>query len=307
MSEVVATPSAPAEQAPATEHSAESAVSATSQQPVATDKIKVKIDGKEMSITPSVLKSIAAELGTTEDDFIKNYGTQASATRKSQEIAKLRREIDSEKGEIQNMFNDLKGDPEKLWDMMKQLGHDPDKAAEDRVWKRIQYEKMSPEARLAMTEKQRADLAEQRLKDIEAENASKLSKAEASAAEEEIESDVMKVLELSKRKAEPSLIRRVAEIYESYMLAHKTKPTHEFVVKRLRDVRRQEFNEDLESTDIEELMNTLPKGFITKLQSHLVSKARSSSLPSHSPSTNASSPGKAKTERQTIDQFFKNL
>ncbi len=311
MSEVAATPSAPAEQASAPE-SVQGDIdskSDPSSQPtaLAAGKIKVKIDGKEMTISQSALKTIAAELGTSEEAFIRDFGTSANATRKTQEIAKLRREVEADKARLQEDISRLKSDPKVLWQLAKELGHDPEALAEERVWEKIQYEKLSPEKREALAEKQRADAAEQRLKDLEAAENEKTSKAASQAAEQEIEQDVMKVLELTKRKAEPALIRRVAEIYESYMLAKKTKPSHEYVVNKLRDLRRQEFAEDLAGTDIEELMNNLPQDFISKFQSHLVSKARSRDLPSHTPSGSAPSQPKAKSERVTIDQFFKNL
>ncbi len=292
MSEVATAPSAPAEQAPAPE-SVESQQVDSKLEPTTVAKRKIKVDKEEFEVT--------------DEELVRGYQSTASATRKAQEVAKLRKEVEADRAEMQSLFNSLKQDPKEFWKLAKQLGHDPEKLAEEMVWEKIQYEKMSPEARQALSEKQRADLAEQRLKDIEAENAANLSKADAQAAEQEIEADVMTVLELTKRKADPSLIRRVAEIYESYMLAKKTKPSHDYVVQKLRDVRRQEFTEDLAGTDIEELMSTLPPEFISRLQAHLVQKARSSNLPNHTPSGSAPSKATAKTERQTIDQFFKSL
>ncbi len=226
----------------------------------------VKIDGKEVAISQAALKTLVEELGTTEEAFIRDFGTSANATRKAQEAAKLRREVDQDKAQIQAMIDGFKGDPENLWKFMEQLGHDPEKLAEERVWKKIQYEKLSPEAREAIAEKRRADAAEKALADLKKGDEDKKAKADADAAEQEIEDDVLGVIEMTKRKADPGLVRRVAEIYESYMLAHKTKPSRDFVLTRLRDMRRQELAEDLEGTDIEVLMNTLPKGFINKLQ-----------------------------------------
>lgn len=310
MSEAIATPSAPAvDQASTPSESSQPSGEKVSVSPGGvTDKVKIKLDGKEVAVDSSAIKRVCEDLGITEETFLRDYGTSASATRKAQETAKLRKEVEAEKAQLQEAINGLKNDPEALWNLMQKLGHDPERLAEERVWKKIQYEKMSPEAREAMSEKQRADAAEQRLKDIEDAEASKNSKALAQAAEAEIESDVLKVLELSKRKAEPGLIRRVAEIYESYMLAKKTKPSHEYVVGKLRDLRRQEFTEDLSGTDIEELANTLPKEFLSRLQDHLVKKARTRDLPNITPSGSApSTTPKQKPERVTIDQFFKNL
>lgn len=305
MSEAAVAPSASVEQAPSNEVS-DSPVQPSAAKPAEVQKVKLKIDGKEVSVDQAALKKIAEELGTTEEFFVRDFGTSANATRKAQEVAKLRKEVDAQRAEVQQLFNDLKADPARLWDIAKELGHDPEALAEDRVWKKIQYEKMSPEARQAMAERQRADAAERALKEREEADNAKQAQAFAEQAEAEIESDVLKVLELTKRKAEPGLIRRVAEIYESYMLAKKTKPSHDYVAQKLRDYRRQELMDDLSGTDIEELMNNLPKEFISKFQSHLVSKARSKDLPSITPSLAPSKP-KAKPERVTIDDFFKNL
>lgn len=305
MSEVTTAPSAPAEQAPASESNPSSDPKSTVSPQ--SEKVQVKLDGKKVSIDKNALALIVKEIGITEEAFLRDYGTGADATRKAQEAAKLRKEIDAEKERLANFWDNLKAKPEAMWELAEKLGIDPEKLAEERVWKKIQYEKMSPEGRQALEEKRRADAAEQRLKDIETAEKEKNSQAVSKAAEEEIESDVMKVLELTKRKAEPGLIRRVAEIYESYMLAKKTKPSHEYVVNKLRDYRRQEFTEDLEGTDIEELMNTLPKGFVSKFQDYLVQKARTKDLPSHTPSGSAPSTTKQKQKAVNIDDFFKSL
>lgn len=306
MSEAAAAPSAPAEQAPASE-SVQATVESKSSPTLKSvpDKVEIKLDGKTVSLTKAKLAALAEELGTTEEAFIRDYGSNASATRKAQEAAKLRKEVEQERQQLQGIFESIKSNPKALWEFAQNLGLDPEQLAEERVWEKIQYEKMSPEKREALEEKRRADAAEKRLKDIEEQENQKNAQAIAQAAEAEIESDVMKVLELTKRKAEPGLIRRVAEIYESYMLAKQTKPSHEYVVNKLREFRRQEFSEDLEGTDIEELMNTLPKGFISRLQDHLVSKARSKDLPSHTPSGSAPSTTKAKPVGIRLDEFFK--
>ncbi len=316
MSEAAAAPSAPAEQAPA-QGSVQEAVDtivnegkpepAKDSQSKPTEVKKYKIDGKEVGLDPAALKRIAEGLGISEDEFVRDYGNSANATRKAQEVAKLRKEIDADKAQIQQMFDDLKSDPKKFWALAKQMGHDPEKLAEERVWEKIQYEKMSPEARAAMEAERRAEAAERKVREIEEENNKKLSKEAAQAAEAEIETDVLKILELSKRKADPGLIRRVAEIIESYMIAKKAKPSHEYVVGKLRQYRDQEFSEDLNGIELEEFANKHP-AFVSKLQDYLVKKARGKDLPSVTPNGHVpSKTPKASPERQTIDQFFKNL
>lgn len=319
MAEAAIAPSVTAEQAPAQESQTQETGNSKEQKVASpppkttgaatptTDKINIKLAGKEYAVTKAAVKTLATDLGITEDQFIKDYGTSADATRKTQEAAKLRKEIEADKANIQALFNDLKTDPRTLFKIAKDLGHDPEKLAEELVWEKIQYEKMSPEKRETLEAKRRAEIAEAALKEREESEKKKEAKAFADAAEQEIQQDVLKVLELSKRKADPALIRRVAEIYESYILAKKTKPSHDYVVGKLRDIRRQEFAEDLSGTAIEELVNTLPKDFITNLQSYLVKQARSKDLPTHTPSGSAPSPKVKSKERVTIDEFFKNL
>lgn len=305
MSEAAAAPSAPAEQAPAQE-SVQSPVDPKSSHKLTPTEIKkYKIDGREVALDPGSLKKIAEGLGLTEEAFVRDFGTSANATRKAQEAAKLRKEVEQKEQQISAMFDNMRQNPEEFWRLAKQMGHNPEKLAEELVWKKIQYEKMSPEGRQALIEKQRADAAEQRVKAIEEENERKMSQAQAQAAEQEIESDVLKILEISKRKAEPGLIRRVAEIIESYMIAKKAKPSPEYVAGKLRDLRRQEFTEDLSGVDLEEFVNT-HKDFANRLQEHLVKRARTKDL-QIAPSSSAPSKAKASPERQTIDQFFKNL
>lgn len=275
------------------------------------EKIKVKIDGKEVAISQSALKTLVEELGTTEEAFIRDFGTSASVTRKAQEVAKLRKEIEADQRNMRQLFADMKSDPEQLWKLMEELGHDPEKLSEERVWKKIQYEKMSPEARAAIAEKRRADDAEKRLKDIEASENAKKTKAEADAAEQEIETFALTALEQSGIKPDAKQMRRVAEFLESYIMANKTKPSQEYLTKKLLDARRQDFEASFSSITSDADFETFErdhKDFSNKFQAYLVKKARTSSLPSHTPSGSAPSPTKAKKpERVTIDEFFKNL
>lgn len=314
----VATPSAPvADQAAPTDTTVEGqetevkAPAEGGSKPPEGEKIQVKIDGKEIALTQAALKTLVAELGTTEAEFIRDFGMSANATRKAQEVAKLRREVENDKAQLHKLFDDMKTDPEHFWKLAEQLGLDPEKLSEERVWKKIQYEKMSPEAREAIAEKRRADAAEQRLKAIEDAENSKKTKAESAAAEQEIETFALTALEQSGIKPDAKQMRRVAEFLESYIMANKTKPSQEYLTKKLLDARQQDFEASFSSIQSDadfETFEKTHKEFSNKFQAYLVKKARTSNLPSHTPSNSAPSSTKAKKpERQTIDEFFKNL
>lgn len=273
-------------------------------------KYKVKVDGQELEVD--------------QDELLKGYQTNKSATKRSQEAAALRKETDALRAEIEQdkkqlagFFSNIKGNPDQIFDMLQQLGHDPDEIAMRRAYKKVEYERMNPEQREAHDAKKKLQEYELSIKERD----DKLKKYEQSAEEQknqeisarfeqEIEDDVLAVVAEAKANIKPKVVARIAEIYEDYLNKYGKKPDRKLVAEMLRHRYDQDISEYLTRPveDLDQFVETLPKEFLSKLQDYFVRKAKKP-LPLGTPSGIApskSSP-KQKPKLQTIDDFFKNL
>lgn len=99
---------------------------------VAKRLLKVKIDNTEKELP--------------EDEVVQGYQMRQASDKRFQEAHKMRKDAE-------NLLRGL-ADPEVTWEILKKLGHDPDKLAEARLMKRLELERMSPEQREAFMAKQ---------------------------------------------------------------------------------------------------------------------------------------------------------
>jgi hypothetical protein len=258
-------------------------------------KHKVKINGEELEVE--------------YDELVRNYQLNKAITKKEQETAKLRREIAQEKEQLQKFFESAKQDKKVLWELARKFGHNPEELAEELVWEKLQYERMTPEQRelhelrkeREARQKEKED-AERRQKELEAEE-------EAKRYESEIEEDVLAVVDLAGRKPTPSVVARIAEIYQSHITAKKQKPSREVVAQKLRHWYDQELTAELTEGNIDQFIERLPRDALNKLNEHLVSKARKHLPSSPSPSRPSAEKSQTKPKPKSIgvDEFFKNL
>jgi hypothetical protein len=151
------TPSAPAADAPASEAadttteqvestsnaSLDEAVEAASEDAAETVEeppkeepktFKVKVDGKELDVTL--------------DELQRGYSLERAARTKMEQAAKMRKEADSIRQDVEQFIVSAKKDPLVLFRLAEQLGYDSSELAEKMLADKIAAELMTPEQKL---------------------------------------------------------------------------------------------------------------------------------------------------------------
>lgn len=173
---------------------------------------QIKVNGKT--------KTVRADLG--DDNFIKNQLQMAEAARISmQESANLKKLYEKEVGR-------LKSNP---WEVLKELGMDPDELAELRIQSRIEEMKKSPE-QLA-NEKIQKELQEAR---------EKYDKLNAEREEERFQ-----------KLKQQAAVQIESEI-EAALDAHKTLPKSRHIVKRIADSLLWAMDQGYEDATVEDVL-----------------------------------------------------
>lgn len=101
-------------------------------QPV--EKHKLKIDGKDVEVTLDELK--------------KNYSLGTAAEKRMKEAAELKKATEraEQKGKtLDAMIDRLEKDPEFIFDVLKELKHDPKELSQRWLYKQFEYDNLSPE------------------------------------------------------------------------------------------------------------------------------------------------------------------
>ena len=258
-------------------------------------KYQLKVNGK----------TIEREVDLSNDDFIKNQLQLAEMSRiKMQESAELKKLYEKEVGR-------LKSNP---WEVLQELGMDPDELAELRIQSRIEEMKKSPEQ--IEREKIQKELQEAR--------------EEAKRLKEEKEN-----LAFEKMK-EQAAIQIETEI-ESALDAHKTLPKSRHVVKRIADSMLWAMNNGFDDVSAEDVIplvekelkdelnqfyDDMPDEFLEKFLGNKTSERlrakRISSMPQNVPNLNSIKPtasaakaaavaSQAPREKIKSRDFFKGL
>lgn len=258
-------------------------------------KYQLKVNGK----------TIEREVDLSNDDFVKNQLQLAEMSRiKMQESAELRKLYEKEVGR-------LKSNP---WEVLQELGMDPDELAELRIQSRIEEMKKSPEQ--VEREKIQKELKEAR--------------EESKRLKEEKES-----LAFEKMK-EQAAVQIESEI-ESALDAHKTLPKSRHVVKRIADSMLWAMNNGFDDVSAEDVIplvekelkdelnqfyDDMPDEFLEKFLGNKTSERlrakRLSSMPQNVPNLNSIKPtasaakaaavaSQAPREKVKARDFFKGL
>lgn len=251
-----------------------------------------------------------AEHEMTLAEIEKNTGLNKSITEKAQMTAKEKAWIDGERQKITNLFEELKNDPEAVFNLARELGHDPDALAVQRAYSKMKYDQMSAEQKEALADKQRADQAERRLKEIDARDEQAQMRTHEEKVFEETKQDIDLALKaLGKLGAESNYLNidRIAQIYQALNNKHGKKPSPEEVAQ----IVRRKFDQDIEGyfshTDIKTLISRLPKTKLNELRKELL-EMEAPSLPhgSSQMGSNPEAPVRAK-KSIGIDDWLKSL
>lgn len=178
---------------------------------------QIKVNGKT--------KTVRADLG--DDTFVKNQLQLAEAARISmQEASNLKKLYEKEVGR-------LKSNP---WEVLKELGMDPDELAELRIQSRIEEMKKSPEQlereRIQKELQEHRDEVKRLKEERESENFAKLKQQAAIQIESEI---------------------------EAALDAHKTLPKSRHIVKRIADSLLWAMDQGFEDATVDDVLPMVEK------------------------------------------------
>lgn len=307
---------APVDSTPSTETAAEAAPEAPKLE-VVPDEPKDEKPADPFRAAKHKVKIEGQELEVDYDELLKGYQLNKVVTQRSQEAAAARKEAQQQIDQLAQFLQSAKSDPQVALGLLSELGHDVDKLAEEVLWKKIQFEKMSPAEKEAYHAKKEAARLKEELDKRDAKYRSEQEIIMSSRAEEKIESAVMEAIKSVGEQPTPTMIRRSAEIMDAYVSAHGELPSPSFVAKRLKEWDdtevAQRFSERLTSKDvIQKLVEAgrLPQATIKAFQEYLLEKAAKPLPDSPKPSRQAASDksGKAKQGKKVgLDEWFKSL
>lgn len=167
-------------------------------------------------------KTISKEIDLSDDEFLKNQLQLA-------EVAKLEMQNSAElKKAYQKEMERFKAQP---WEVLKELGFDPDELAEQRIQSRIEEMKKSPEQ--LEQEKLREEL--------------RLAREEAKRIKEEKDA-----IEMQKLQEQAAI--QINEEISNAIAAHKSLPNSKYVQKRVADSMLWAMNNGYEDVTAEDVI-----------------------------------------------------
>ena len=163
------------------------------------NKYKVKVDGEELEVDENELK--------------RSYAHAKAAAKRMEEAAELRksyqRQIQIAEG-FEKWIDNVKNNPEAVFQLLEQLGVDPDEAAMRRAAERLKYEYMDEDQRRAYDnerELRRYKEMEQRQAELQRQQA---EQAYLAKAREAVEDEFVQFFTEAGVKPTPELLERVA-------------------------------------------------------------------------------------------------
>lgn len=256
-------------------------------------KHKVKVDGQELEVD--------------YDDLIKSYQLEKALTQRSQKIAEERKHVQSDRDALAQFLNQAKKEPKMIFDLAKELGHDPEQLAEDLVWQKIQWQKMSEPERKAIEKEREAMALRAELEKIKQQQDEKELSSYESRAAQQIQDDVIQAVKLSGLKPNKYIVARAAEIYKNSFKLNGEKLAHEVAAKKLRRWFDQEAD-GYAQEDPETFLGRFSETTRKRIKDYFVKEAMNSkqaklAASQKTPPTQASK----KKEKIGIDDYFKRL
>lgn len=252
---------------------------AKAEKPAEKRKYRVKVDEAEEEVE--------------EDELLRGYQKAKASDKRFQEAARKEKAIS-------DLLQTLQKDPAQV---LKQMGMDFDKLAEERLLAKLEDSMLSPE------EKELRDLRSLRER-VQAEEKARREQAEAAEREErytraleEIDQDIAAALSEAGLKPTPRTLARMAE----YMLAAIDSEQGRLPAKdafaRVKEDYAQDVREWLSALPAEQVVQALPKEVLAAIRSHDVAqaKAKLSAPPSRE---QAAPPRKAKDEWKSLDELL---
>jgi hypothetical protein len=214
-------------------------------------KFKVKINSQEREIS--------------EADLTRDYELRQASHERMQRAAETEKQYNAR-------MKKLDEDP---WSYFKEKGIDPDKAAEDRLLKKLEFEMLSPEQKAIHKERQalaaekaEVEQAKAAKAQWEADLAKKGQDELTLKAVQSIDQEIGQVLQATGLKPTRRVVARIAEVMLSHLDASEDgeRLDAQGAFGRVQEEMAQEMGDYLQSLPIEKAVETLPKPFLDALR-----------------------------------------
>lgn len=251
-------------------------------------KFKVKLDGQEREVDL--------------DTLIKGYQLEQVSHKRLQEAAKERQLAQQAKA----LFEEMRQNPARLWDVAKQLGHNPYDLAANIMLEAIEEQNLTPEQKEARTAKQEAAEAKKRLEEYERHFKQQQQQALAQAAAQEIDAEIGQYLSSTQDKVAPRQVARAVE----YMLAALNHTGQRMPFAQAMERVSQDYaaeREELLSRLADEDLDKLPAQFLEKLRARDVARVTQPHRYARRPGGTQPQQPRRAAKPLTTDDFFAQL
>lgn len=215
-------------------------------------KYKVKVDGQELEVDENELK--------------RGYSHQRAANKILQE-GKLAR-MQAEK------FIEALRDPEKAWEVLQKLGHDPDKLSESRLLRKIEEDSLDPrEKEFRQTQAELKKYKEMEQRKAEAEAKAREDEIKAKYAQEYSNQfiEALKESRLPQNKKTVAEMARYVKEYAQVGIKIDAKTAARLVKEDMSQYVSTVFPED---TDPEIIVTTLGEKNVNKVRQHTLAQIK---------------------------------
>lgn len=253
---------------------------------------KVKVDGKELDVTLEELQ--------------RGYSLERAARTKMEQAAKLRKEADAIRADVEQFVVAAKKDPFVLFRFAEQLGYEPAELAERLLSERISAELMTPEQKLQkQLEAERKRLEEER-RSIETE---KLER-ETTAYRATFERDFSDALAAAKLPVNATTLARMATHKMAALQAGYDAEVGQLAA-RVREELLAEHRAVLGGLGEDELVGFVGEEQLAKLRKVDIGRPKKAPTPPATPPKVVEGPraqrAQSTKQKQTFDQFLKNF
>lgn len=278
---------------------------------------------KEVAASPEIpeykkvkhkVKTPDGESEVDYDELVRSYQKSKTLTQREQENARLYKEAQTQKKQLEGFFEKAKEDPSLIWQLAKELGHDTDQLAVQKAYELMEYERKSPEEKRAIAAERERDVYRAEVERIKQQEMMAQKAQHAEAVAREVEDDVLAVAKELEGQVEidPWVMEDIATILQSryaskgYSEKPNPKDVAERVLARQQQVADRELLRQLKTGKLPDYLASRPD--IKKaIQRALVDEARKD-LPSIPPSSPAASGSKsAKPKKIGVNKFFDSL
>ena len=242
------------------------------------------------------------ELEVDEDELKRGYAHNKAASKRMEQAAELRkqyeREVQIAKG-FEQWIDNVKNNPEAVFSLLEQLGHNPDDLAMKRAAERLKYEYMSENERRAYDNERELSRYRELEQRREMEQRQQAEQAILAKARETVESEFVEFFTQQKIQPTASVLARIAELKLGAAQAGRNLSVAQ-AYERVK-AEQQRARLDLLANLSEEDLKGLSKEQLQKLRQQDLRAFNQGRRPT---SQQASAPAK-KPQAMSTDDFFK--